>query len=73
MQKIPHNRRIQQIKRKLKGLVITNMDRHRGEVTIECPCRHHNNLKKMYESEENAEYTENEIKNKFRQEYKWKK
>jgi hypothetical protein len=73
MQKIPHNRRIQQIKRKLKGLVITNMDRHRGEVTIECPCRHHNNLKKMYESEENAEYTENEIKKKFRREYKWEK
>ena len=69
--KIPTRRRIAQVKKKLQGLVITNMDRHRGEVSIECPCNHYKNLEKMYGQEKNATETEKEIIRKMKKEYKW--
>ena len=51
-------------KRKLKGLIFTVMDRHKGECTIECPCAYYENLNKMYQKDEIIIETEEEVRNK---------
>ena len=51
-------------KRKLQGLIITVMDRHKGECTIECPCAYYENLNKMYQKDEIIIETEEEVRNK---------
>ncbi|MBT4941639.1 MAG: hypothetical protein HON29_01230, partial [Candidatus Magasanikbacteria bacterium] len=68
---VPTRRRVIQIKKKLQGLVITNMDRHRGEISIECPCRYYANLKKMFDNEDDAGKTEKEVKKQIKENYKW--
>ncbi len=62
---------LRKIKRELQGLVISPVDRHKGEITIECPCRYHNTLQKMYETDEKVQSTKSEIMTKLKTEYKW--
>jgi hypothetical protein len=62
---------LKMIKKELQGLVISPVDRHKGEVTLECPCRYHNTLQKMYETDEKINDTKSEILMKLKMEYKW--
>ena len=43
---------IDRVKEEIRGLVIAPMDRHKGEITISCPCRYHDTITRIYENDE---------------------
>ena len=64
---------IDRVKEEIRGLVIAPMDRHKGEITISCPCRYHDTITRIYKNDEKVNKNEDEILKMMKDEYKWEK